>query len=163
MIKKITVSIHVLEELLKLPKNVHIGAIQHNMLLDCIDINVFDVDNTLPGDGIYTYGVFDKDKGWTTTPVKGSTRGDLMSGASELFKELMKNTPKDENNIPTGWTYTERELNCIKENAGELYQLAQMLAWNACEIPDRPNEKAVFKDQLAELENLLHRIACGND
>jgi hypothetical protein len=75
MIKKIILPMNLLEELLKLPKGVHIGGIQHNIQANTIDVNVFDLYNALPGDGIYTEGRFDKEKGWVTTPIKGDYRG----------------------------------------------------------------------------------------
>jgi hypothetical protein len=59
----------------------------------------------------------------------------------------------DENPL---WNYSDQELLRIKEKAGELFQLAQMLVWNACEIPGKPEEKSVYKNQLEELEKLLH-------
>ena len=58
------------------------------------------------------------------------------------------------------WEYHPDDLQKIKDNAGELYQIVQELFWNACDIPGRPNDKMILKSDYHKLDNILRGKIC---
>jgi hypothetical protein len=62
--------ISALEKLMKLPEGVYIGGVQHNVVLDKLDLVIIDPNNVIPEDM-----VFSEEKGWYHSPSKGTTLG----------------------------------------------------------------------------------------